>query len=517
MSHDTSTPAPGHEHEHHEHDEDAARLASLGITSEFRRDMSPWANFALGFTYLSPVVGIYSLFAIALVTGGPPMIWWLVIVGLGQLLVALVFGEIVSQFPVAGGVYPWARHLWSRKWAWITGWVYLVALLTTIASVTYGSGPYLAQLLGFTAGTGSTIACALIILTLALIINLMGTKALAMAAIIGFTAELLGALAVGGWLLITERHHNLGVLFDTAGVGSNGGYLGAFMAAALIGIYQYYGFEACGDVAEEVPDPSRQIPKAMRMTIYIGGAAAIFVCLSLLLAVSDYQAVIDGTDADPVTTILHNAFGVTGTKFVLAIVMLSFLSCALSLMAAASRLMYSYARDDMIFGSKLLRYFLPHRHVPPYAMLVGAVVPAIIILGSVVSTKALTSIISFATLGIYMGFHMVVFAALRARILGWKPSGAFTLGTWGMPVTIAALTYGVSAMINMAWPRTPDVPWYDNWIVALSAVVGTGIGLIYMVIAKPYRNSDAIEGDAITGSRVAASTPPPEPQTPTQV
>ncbi|HET7349309.1 MAG TPA: amino acid permease, partial [Marmoricola sp.] len=184
MSHDTSTPAPGHEHEHHEHDEDAARLASLGITSEFKRDMSPWANFALGFTYLSPVVGIYSLFAVALITGGPPMIWWLVIVGLGQLLVALVFGEIVSQFPVAGGVYPWARHLWSRKWAWITGWVYLVALLTTIASVTYGSGPYLAQLLGFTAGTGSTIACALIILTLALIINLMGTKALAMAAII---------------------------------------------------------------------------------------------------------------------------------------------------------------------------------------------------------------------------------------------------------------------------------------------------------------------------------------------
>ncbi len=37
------------------------------------------------------------------------MIWWLVIVGIGQFLVALVFGEVVSQYPVAGGVYPWAR------------------------------------------------------------------------------------------------------------------------------------------------------------------------------------------------------------------------------------------------------------------------------------------------------------------------------------------------------------------------------------------------------------------------
>jgi amino acid transporter len=202
--------------------------------------------------------------------------------------------------------------------------------------------------------------------------------------------------------------------------------------------------------------------------------------------------------------VLHEAFGVNGTKVVLVVVMMSFLSCALSLMAAASRMMYSYARDDMIIGSRILRYFMPHRHVPPYAMVVGAVVPAIIILGSVVSTKALTSIISFATLGIYLGFQMVVLAALRARLKGWQPSGAFQLGTWGLPVTAAALAYGIFAMVNMAWPRTPDVPWYDNWIVALSAALGTGVGLIYLVLAKPYQKTDAIAGDAIPG----ASTPP---------
>ena len=137
--------------------------------------------------------------------------------------------------------------------------------------------------------------------------------------------------------------------------------------------------------------------------------------------------------------------------------MISFLSCTLSLMAAASRLMYSYARDDMIFGSHLLRHFDKVRHVPPYAMIVAATVPAVIVLGSVFSAKALTQIVSFAILGIYLGFQMVVLAALRARLKGWVPSGSFTLGRWGMPVTIAALTYGVLTMINVAWPRTPDV------------------------------------------------------------
>ena len=36
---------------------------ALGYQSEFKREMGPWANFALGFTYLSPVVGVYTLFA----------------------------------------------------------------------------------------------------------------------------------------------------------------------------------------------------------------------------------------------------------------------------------------------------------------------------------------------------------------------------------------------------------------------------------------------------------------------
>ena len=206
-------------------DDETARLEALGYTSEFKREMSMWANFSLGFTYLSPVVATYTLFGIAIATGGPPMIWWLVIVGVGQFLVALVFGEVVSQYPVAGGVYPWARRLWGRRWAWMTGWVYLVALLTTIAGVVYGSGPYLAALLGFEAGTSSTITCAQIMLAIALALNMLGTRVLAMAAMIGFAAELLGAIAVGGWLLLTERHQDLSVALRHRGRPDEGSYL----------------------------------------------------------------------------------------------------------------------------------------------------------------------------------------------------------------------------------------------------------------------------------------------------
>jgi amino acid transporter len=478
-------------------DEDQAQLKALGFQSEFKRDMSPWANFALGFTYLSPVVGIYTVFAFALATAGPPMIWSLLIAGVGQLLVALVFSEVVAQFPVAGGVYPWARRLWGRKWAWMTGWVYIFCLLGLIADAAYGAGPYVAAAFGFAPSVHATVCCALAVLTIATVINMTGTKMLGYFAIFGFAAELIGALVVGVWLLLTQRHHGLDALFHSFGAQGDHSFLYAFLAASLIALYQFFGFEACGDVAEEVPNPGVQIPKSMRRTIYIGGAASTFVCLSLILSVTDFGAVISGQDTDPIATILDRAFGGIGSKIVLCIVLISFVSCALSLQAAASRLIYSYGRDRMIVGSKLWARFDHKRHVPPYALLAAVIIPALLIVGSIASTDALTKLVSFGSVGVYIAFQMVVLAALRARLKGWVPSGKYRLGRWGMAVNIAALIYGVAAIINVCWPRQPNEPWYDNYEVLLMSASVVGFGLLYMVTTRAHAHGDAAHADAI--------------------
>lgn len=477
--------------------DDDQRLAVLGFSNQFKREMGPWANFAVGFTYLSPVVGIYVTFAIALSAGGPPMVWTLVIAGAGQLLVALVFGEIVSQFPLAGGIYPWARRLWGRRWAWMTGWVYMFALFATMAAGAYGASPYLCALFGVEQTITNSVVLGLALLALATVVNFSGTKALSVVARIGFFAELAGAIVVGGWLLLFAREHSFSALFDSFGAASGDAYIWAFLAAGLIGIYQFYGFEACGDVAEEVRDPSRRIPKTMRMTIYVGGGAAIFVAVALTLSVTDFGAVIRGEDVDPINSILVNAFGSAGAKVVLAVVLLSFISCILSLQAAASRLLFSYARDRMIGASAALSKVSKTRHVPLLALAVSGLVPALVLMVAFASTDTLAKIVSFATAGIYLGFQMVVLAALRARVRGWRPSGPFTLGRWGSIVNVAALVWGVGAIVNMCWPRTPDAEWYDNYIVVLSLAVVIVVGLIYMFATGRAERSGAPYADAI--------------------
>ena len=59
--------------------------------------------------------------------------------------------------------------------------------------------------------------------------------------------------------------------------------------------------------------------------------------------------------------------------------------------------------------------------------------------------------------------------------------------------------FAFAAGLNLAWPRTPDVAWYDNWIVVLSTVVVLAGGLLYMLAARPWEKSTAAAGDAVKG------------------
>ncbi len=120
--------------------------------------------------------------------------------------------------------------------------------------------------------------------------------------------------------------------------------------------------------------------------------------------------------------------------------------------------------------------------------------------------KALTLIISFGSLGIYIAFQMVVLAALRARLKGWQPSGAFRLGALGMPVNIAALIYGVAAIVVLVkYTATAEGAWYSRYSLGVSALVVIGLGVLYMALHRAHDRSDAPHGDAVpTGAKERA-------------
>jgi amino acid transporter len=467
---------------------------------QFNRSIGLMSNFALGFTYLSPLTAVYSLFALAVTLAGPPAIWWILIVACGQLLVALVFGEVASQYPITGGLYPWARRLWGKKYAWIAAWIYLWALVVTITSIAEYTSTFVASLFHYATSAGNMMVTAVVLLLIMMGVNMSGTKNLARVAKIGFWCEIVSVIALGIYLLIFHRSQPFSVVFDSMGVlAKDGNYTTAFMSASLMGLFMFFGFEACGNVAEEVKNPGKKIPVAMILSIVFGAISAVISIMGYLLSSPDLMNIVNGKIADPIPMILNQALGETGATVFIVVAIIAMLSCILSLQAALSRLIFSFSRDNMLPGSDWMSK-ISKNSVPDNAMMVSCLLPVIICVWVYFQPDSLARITAFAVIGIYISFQMVVLAALRQRLKGWKPAGEWTVGSWGLIVNILALAYGLCGIWLLAQPAE-GASFVDRWTVLVGLAIVIGSGLLYMFITKPFGRSSAPENDAIEYAR----------------
>src|SRR5437879_5246593 len=112
-------------------DRDSEDLARFGYSQELKRSLGLFSSFAVAFSYISPSTGIFTLFALGLTTLGGVFIWTWPVVALGQFIVALNFAEVSSHYPVAGSVFQWTKYMANRSCSWLTGRMYLVAVMLT--------------------------------------------------------------------------------------------------------------------------------------------------------------------------------------------------------------------------------------------------------------------------------------------------------------------------------------------------------------------------------------------------
>src|SRR5690606_28336884 len=105
-------------------------------------------SFTMGFAVVSPVVGLYAIIGVqTTVTGGG---WFaaLAICLVMQLMVATVYAELASQFPIAGGAYKWARQLGGTITGQYAGVIYVCSAIAMLTTTAYTGGIWLATFSG---------------------------------------------------------------------------------------------------------------------------------------------------------------------------------------------------------------------------------------------------------------------------------------------------------------------------------------------------------------------------------
>jgi urea carboxylase system permease len=435
---------------HDEHD-----LAGFGYKQELKRSLGVFSSFAVAFSYISPSTGIFTLFALGLTTIGGVFIWSWPIVALGQFVIALGWAELSSHYPLAGSVFQWTKHLAGKSYSWFVGWIYLFAGVLTVTAVCVTLPLALIpafDLMGWNVANTLHNQRIFAIVTLALItvMNIFGVRLVSIVNNTGVLFEILG-MVVFAFILAAFHHHQSGaVIFHTGGTSLT---FGTFMVAMFMSLFVIYGFDTAGTLAEETKSPRTEAPKAI-----LGAVAGAFVIggiflFCMLLAIPSLPAAIKGGWGP--ANIIDANFGSAMSAAFLMVVSAAIFVCCLSIQTSTIRLCFSMARDDRLPGSRWLAKVHPTLHTPVLSCVaigVLAFVPMLQYAGA--------GIIAIAATGmIYLTYFLANIALARARLRGWpKAKAPFSLGRWGLPLTVVGLAYGGGMLINFAWPRVATNP-----------------------------------------------------------
>jgi amino acid transporter len=441
---------------------------------ELKREFTFGSTFSLAFAFISPIIGLYTIFALALGTAGPAFWMGFAVVLGGQLLVALVLAELASVWPLAGGLYKWTQRLAGDRIGWAAGWAYTWTLIVLVTAQSYAAAPFATSLAGIDdPGSGLLLLIAGAMLVLATGVNWLGPRALKVFVGISITAEFCGSIVIGTILLLFFREQPVSALFGGHSDVSIG-VAPMLAAVALIG-WSFIGFESAGDIAEEVQEPERQVPRALVTSLVAVALIVMYAAAALILAIPDLGAAIAGDTADPISATITAQLGAGVAKPLFAMVVLAFIAGTAAAQAAVARVIFSLARDRELPAAGWLGELSGEDSLPRNAVIASAVAAAGCLL-VVLSDNAYLTLISMATVGFYIAFAFPVISALVVRLRGaWTP-GVWTIGRFGLGVNLVAAAWLTFEIVNIAWPRLPGTPWYVNYgavlMVALVALAG---------------------------------------------
>lgn len=483
------------------------RVEDVHDDHRLKREFSLWSAFAFAFAFISPIVALYGIFGLAYSTAGPSFWWNFLIVFAGQLLVALVFAELVSRWPIEGSIYQWSRRLVGAGYGWGAGWVYMWTLVVAMSSVSIFAAGFVGNVFGWDLSAGRQALVAWVILLLGTAANISGRLVLKILMTGSIIAEVVGSVGLGVWLLLFHRENPVSVLTDGF---STDGFLslsGPFLITMAFVGWSFVGFESAGSIAEEVHHPRKNLPKAVLFSITFIALIVTFSALAIILSI---PAEIAENSADPVYDTLQFHLGHTAAKSAEVMFTIGFLASFLALQTSASRIIWSYARDRALPAPRVLATLTKGQKQPIYALLVATIIGSAMILFSRLAPDFYTLMLNFTSGGFYLAFLFPLVGNLVARLRGeWTP-GPFSLGRWSTPLAVVATLWATLQFLNIAWPRDiyPATPFL-NWSVAL-AVLGLAVfGLVVYLSVRsgittfPTFEVDDPDDDSETSSYLA--------------
>lgn len=489
---------------------DSEQLSQFGYKQDLDREMGFFSSFGISFSAVSITGTVVLTLPYVLGTSGTWSVWTLFGSFIGGLAVALVFADLVGRIPLAGYAYQWSSRLASAHIGWFAAVGGILAFFLGTALGFYGFAPFFLAELNLPVNKASQTLCGVVLLVIIVGINAVGIKLTARLNNVAVVTELVAGVGVAIALLITaviKHPHPASFLFQEQ-PGATGSYLFPFLQGFFLGAFLFVAWEAAADMAEETKRAPRVAAQAMLWTViisFVGGTIMSFAYAYASHTIPDTLG-----SSVPILAVIQYQWGSVAVRIVDIGFLVSFFSVLMITTAAAARLVYSLARDNMLPASHLLSR-VSHRFRSP----IGAIgVVGVLMLAFTVLPPFLvsSSVIGYLLGASGFGYHVVYLLVLGVYIYkAYKRSlpealpGAILLGGWRMVIACFAFLYELFVLGVIALPKQNR----DAAVTAIVLFAAAALWYLVFLRAKVRRGTAGppVEG---TAADAAVAGPPNE-------
>ena len=404
--------------------------------------------------------GIYAL--IGEVVGKTGDISWLafVLASITGALTGLSYAELSAMYPKSAAEFVYTEEAFQkRNLSFILGWIIIFSGILSAATVALGFGGYLSDLFGISSTIFNILFAIILVLVLSMV-NFIGIKTSTRTNIIFTLIEASGLIIIIILSFFGQQEPNYFSL------PSGESFLVMFSAVALI-FFAYIGFEDIANIAEEVKEPHKNVPKAIIYSIIITTILYCFVAIAVVKILPFDQI---GTSEAPLKDVATEILGPGGGIIMSSIALFATANTVLIMLIVTSRMMYGMARDKAL--PKGLSKISPKHRTPIVAVLLTTSFTLIpIFFGDI-------SLIAHATVfGVLINFFLVNISLIVLRRKKPELERPFKLKPSYKGVPIIAL---LGSIISIALLFTFD------WLILLIQVIIVliGLGVFYAMRSK---------------------------------
>ncbi|NRQ37653.1 amino acid permease [Nonomuraea sp. NN258] len=368
-----------------------------GVTTTAREEGAPAAgSLGLGSAVALIVgnvvgTGIF-LLPTSLAAFGTVSLVAMVVVTIGAVAMAMVFGRLGARIPEGGGPYAYAREAFGEfagfwiAWSfWLTAWIGNAA----IAVAWVGYVQYFArQVFGLNwAGVLGSIVIGLVGVWIPALVNLRGTRNAAAFQVVTTVLKFAPLLFVAVVGLFFVRTANFGAFNAT-----HDNWVGAISMAGAVTLFIYSGVESVAIAAEKIKDPARNIGRASVVGVL---ACAVLYLLSTVAVMGTvpHGRLVNSTA--PFADALNTMFGGSmGGVLMAACAIVSGIGALNGWTLLVAEMPMAAARDGMFpkgFGR------VSRRGAPVTGILAGTILTSLMLLIGYASENAFNTIVLLAS------------------------------------------------------------------------------------------------------------------------